>query len=151
MSLIDELDVLVDDRSTEFEAFEPALYVNQYCFNGVFGERHNANYFYNKGSLTGYAILRQIIHVISCYDMINVEIHGICSDAGGGNARLFMLLTQGSKVAFGICNAVSFVWKGRKIWIFVCSTHNLKAARNSLFRSQMGGTRNCMLGDVPFG
>ena len=30
MSLIDELDVLVDDRSTESEAFEPALHVNQY-------------------------------------------------------------------------------------------------------------------------
>jgi hypothetical protein len=101
MSLIDELDVLVDDRSTEFEAFEPALYVNQYRFRGVFGERHNANYFYNKGSLTGDAILRQMIHVISCYDMINVEIHGICSDAGGGNARLFTLLTRGSKVASG--------------------------------------------------
>jgi hypothetical protein len=115
MSLIDELDVLVNDCSTELEAFEPALYVNQYRFRGIFGKSHNANYFSNKGSLTGDAILRQIIHVISCYDMINVEIHGICSDVGGGNARLFTLLTQGSNVASGNDKAVSFFWKDRNI------------------------------------
>ena len=59
---------------------------------------------------------------------------------------MYMLLTQGTKVSSGSDNAVS-----RKVWIFLCSTHNLKAARNSLFRSQIGGTRNCMIGDVPFG
>jgi hypothetical protein len=91
------------------------------------------------------------LHYVACYDMINVEIHGICSDAGGGNARLFTLLTQGSKVASGNDSADSFVWQGRTIWIFFCSTHNLKAAPNSLFRSQMGGTSNFMIGDVPFG
>ena len=64
-------------------------------------------------------ILRQIIHVISCYNLINVEIHGICSDAGGGNARLYTLFTQGTKVSSGSDHAVS-----RKVWVFLCSTHN---------------------------
>jgi hypothetical protein len=54
MSLIDKLDVLVGEDSTQLEEFEPALYVNQPHFCG---KCHNSNYFYNKGSLTGDAIL----------------------------------------------------------------------------------------------
>ena len=53
---------------------------------------HNADFFFNDGSLDGNELIRQMIQVVLSYEFIGVKIFGIVSDTGGGNSKMFRLL-----------------------------------------------------------
>jgi hypothetical protein len=93
-----------EKRSTiEMRDHEAAIYVNQFRLRTTRkltdkAFKHNAEFFYNTGSLDADELLRQFMHVITCYEMIGVWILGNCMDAGGGNAGLCTLLRGGIDV-----------------------------------------------------
>jgi hypothetical protein len=56
-------------------------------------------------------LLRQLMHVIICYESIGIRIYGLVMDAGGNNARLAKLLRPGERLgeaAWLASNSVKF-------------------------------------------
>ena len=74
------------------ESYVPAVYVNQWRFRSVHGVLHNAEFFFNDGSLDGDELLDQLTHVLLSYELVGAKVLGIVSDAGGNNAGLIKLL-----------------------------------------------------------
>jgi hypothetical protein len=73
---------------------EHATYANQWRFRSVYGVVHNSEFFFNSGSLSGDEILRQWMHVTTCYETIGCKLYGICGDAGGSNASFLKLIRE---------------------------------------------------------
>ena len=101
-------------------------------------------------------LIRQFIEVVISYENIGVKIIGIVSDGGGGNTEFFRMLCDNLPVethwpgkASIIC--LNPVDKSRYIYFISCSTHGLKAVRNSLFRSQLKLSRSLQLTVIDFG
>ena len=149
MSLTDSIRDMIQDEEKENdekmfqEKYAPAIYVNQWCFRSTYNVIHNAEFFFNTGSLDGNDMLHQLIHVmILSYELIGVQILGLVSDAGGINAGLIRLLRSGqrSKHNQPETNAALASFSNpfdpsRRIAIWLCSTHNLKSIRNQLLAS----------------
>ena len=127
----------------EDDSYESVSYVNQFCLRTTTGKRHNAEYFFNTGSLTGDDLIAQIMHVISCYEAVGVKIFGLILDAGGGNKSLYRLLTKRTidKNKVWLDNdEISFLNPfdpTRRVYITFCAVHGLKAMRNNLLNSSM--------------
>lgn len=102
LTIDDDLQQLFRDDNIEAARMdsveEPAVYVNQFRFRSIKNTIHNSEFFFNNGALTGDELLEQILHVITCYEMVGCRIHGILSDAGGVNARAFKLLRDSAKI-----------------------------------------------------
>ena len=132
------------------------MYAKQWRFRSTNNLVHNADFFFNNGSLDGNELIRQMIQVVVSYEFIGVKIFGIVSDAGGGNTKMFKLL-QGHNVVKGPwpdAKCLSFVNpadKDRSIYMWSCGTHNFKALRNNLYRSQLVKAKSLMNYGVPFG
>ena len=71
-----------------------SVYANQWRFCSTKGIVHNADFYYNKGSLDGNELIRQYIDVVSCYELIGIKIYGMVSDGGGGNTKFFKLISE---------------------------------------------------------
>jgi hypothetical protein len=138
---------MIQDEEKEFdemfqEKYAPAIYVNQWHFRSTYNVCHNAEFFFNTGSLDGNDMLHQLIHVILSYELIGVKILGLVSDAGGNNAGLIRLLRSGQRFSNNHpeTNAALMSFSNpfdpsRRIAIWLCSTHNLKSIRNQLLAS----------------
>ena len=148
MSLTDSIRDMIQDEENEHdeifqEKYAPAIYVNQWRFQSTYNVIHNAEFFFNTGSLDGNDMLQhQLIHVILSYELIGVQILGLVSNAGGNNAGLIRLLQSGqqSKNNQPETNAALASFSNpfdpsRRIAIWLCSTHNLKSMRNQLMAS----------------
>jgi hypothetical protein len=93
LSLAVELEHLVE-RENLFDANEEeagknytdATDVNSFRLKTSNDFSHNREYFYNNGSLKADEILGQLLWVITCYKIDDVQIHGTNMDAGGNNA-----------------------------------------------------------------
>ena len=125
----------------------PAVYANQWRFRSIHNKTHNAEFFFNSGSITKDELLRQFMHVVTCYEMSGVKVMGIVPDAGGPNSGLLKLLRKDEKVEGNWPNTaclslVNHMCLERCISTWHCSTHGAKAMRNSLYRSQESGTKN---------
>ena len=85
--------------------------------------------------------------MVLSYEFIGVKIFGIVSDAGGGDTKMFKLL-QGHNVVKGPwpdAKCLSFANptdKYRSIYMWSCGTHNFKALRNNIHRSQLTKTKS---------
>jgi hypothetical protein len=124
----------------------PAVYANQWRFRSIHNKTHNAEFFFNSGSITKDELLRQFMHVVTCYEMSGVKVMGIVPDAGGPNSGLLKLLRKDEKVegnwpSTACLSLVNHMSLERRISIWHCSTHGAKAMRNSLYRSQESGTK----------
>ena len=64
-----------------------AVYVNQWRFRSTKSITHNADFYFNKGSLDGNELVRQFIDIVTSYEMIGIKIYGMVSDGGGGNTN----------------------------------------------------------------
>jgi len=115
--------------------------VNQWRFHSIKGVIHNAEYFFNSGCLTGDELLRQFVHVVSCYEAIGVQILGCVSDAGGQNSRLFNYLhcfrpiNEGSWLSDATILVQNPAVPSRNIAVWFCATHQLKNMRNALLNT----------------
>ena len=51
-------------------------------------------YFSSAKVCNGQQLLSQFLNVVQRCEEVNIRIHGLCSDAGGGNAQLIRILRQ---------------------------------------------------------
>jgi hypothetical protein len=135
-----------EESPTSDRTKQPVVYANQWRFRSVFNKTHNSEFFFNSGSLSSSELLRQLNHVVTCYELSGVKILGLVLDAGEPNAGLLKLLRNGERVegswpSESCLFSVNPMDPDRRIYHFHCSTHNQKSMRNSLHRSQVGGTR----------
>jgi hypothetical protein len=148
ISLRDEFAGLLESpEKKEEETKSLAVYANQWRFRSLYNKTHDAEFFFNSGCLNSDELLRQCLHAVTCYEMSGVEILGLVSDAGGPNSGLLKLLRHGESIesnwpsekCVSVANHVNL---DRTVSVWHCSAHNMKAMRNSLHRSQPGGTRD---------
>ena len=97
-----------------------------------------------------------MLQVVLSYEFIGVKIFGIVSDAGGRNTKMFKLL-QGHheiKGPWPSAECLSFanpVDLNRSIYIWSCGTHNFKALRNNIWKSQLSKSKSFLKCGTPFG
>ena len=120
---------------------EPAKYVNQWRYRAVNGRTFNCEFWFNGGSLDGNTLLEQFIQVVLHCELVGARVLGFVCDAGGGNARLMKLLRgnvnvpEGAWLPEAMIRTVNPYDPTRYIYLFHCSTHDLKAMRNQLYTS----------------
>ena len=154
LSLAIELEHLIErenqfDDATEEEASEnyaDATHVNSFRLKTSNDFSHNGEYFYNDGSLKGDDILGQILWVITCYEIVDVQIHGTNMDAGGNNTGAINALRHNNDLPDGWLSEeyVSFkspISPDRWIWLMLCNVHNFKNYRTALHSSKPDGKR----------
>jgi hypothetical protein len=73
---------------------EHAVHANQWRFRSCYGVVHNSEFFFNTGSMGGDDLVRQWMHVHTCYEIIGCKIYGLCGDAGGSNASFFKMIRR---------------------------------------------------------
>ena len=151
--------VLSDKYIQKMNESKHATHVNQWRFRSTFNQVYNLEFYYNDGSLSGTDILRQLVHVTTMLSAIDVNVLGVTLDAGGSNAGFVKYLLDGIKTnTDGWLDKVSFINVASPfmgpIFIWYCSTHNMKSMRNQL--KTCSGTekaaRNVLdVDDIPFG
>jgi hypothetical protein len=135
--------------------YEPITYVNLFRIRNVFNRAMNGEFFFNTGSFTGDDMLAQIIHVISCLELVGFTVKGTCMDAGGTNASLLKALMH-QLIDGRWVDSETYVFNNpvdpsRTIAFIFCAVHGLKAFRNTLLRSVPEGSRNLKLGNSSLG
>ena len=85
-------------------------------------------------------MIRQLLHILMCLSLVHINITSIVFDAGGNNRRLHQLLMHGkTQVENGRLERISFpkmfLGAGHPIFVWYCSTRNLKSCRNQLLTS----------------
>lgn len=108
-------------------------YVNQFMFRSAEagGPTFPVSYFFDKSPVSGAVMMQQLVSVIRGCELCSFHIHGICCDAGGGNASLFALAraagpTKRSDEALLPDDFVSMMhplFPNQRIWLFHCATH----------------------------
>ena len=134
------------NKWTEKPSNKISVYANQWRFRSTHNLVYTADFFYNNGSLDGNELIRQMMQIVLSYEFIGVKIFGIISDTGGGNTKMFKLLESHNivKGPWPDTKCLSFensIDKDRNIYIWSCGTHNFKALRNSIHRSQLTKTK----------
>ena len=143
-----------DDKKVDGKQL--SVYANQWRFRSTRGITHNSNFYFNKGSLDSNEITKQSIDVLSSYELMGIQIHGIVSDGGGGNEKFFRSIVENSTPVedWSSNKNISFINPidvSRRIYVWSCGTHSLKAVRNNLYRSQPNLARNLRNKKVYFG
>ena len=116
-------------------------------------------FFFNDGTLSGATLANQFLWVTIGCETIGCEVLAVALDAGGCNARFveeffheLKKLTYESWMEEDDCCIVNPWDLKRKIFVWFCITHLMKAFRNQLYASQPGGSRGFQdKDDVPFG
>ena len=133
------------------------VYANQWRFRSTRGIVHSASFYFNPGTLHGEQIASQFfMDVLTLYEAIGVCIVGIVSDAGGGNESFMSKIVDHFNLEVKVLDSFTVNFQhpfdsNRRIFVWLCSTHSLKAARNNVYRSQENKTRQLKLHGVYFG
>eukprot|EP00984_Skeletonema_dohrnii_P030078 scaffold21210_cov78-Skeletonema_dohrnii-CCMP3373.AAC.1 len=138
--------VLSEDGHT----VEAAKYVNQWQFVAITdgGVEHILlEHFFNDGSLTAKTLNKQLRHVLLLCESIGLRVSGLCFDAGGNNSKLLSDLHGGKRIGQSAwlrdeeCYIEHPHYPTRRIYIWFCSTHVLKAMRNQFLSSRQKGPK----------
>jgi len=127
--------------------------VNQWHFRSIKGVIHNAEYFFNSGSLTGNELMHQFMHVVSCYKAIGVQILGCICDAGGQNSQLFNYLQcltpldDNSWLSNDCVLVKNPAIPSQKIAVWFCATHQLKNMCNALLNASSKTSKHMFVND----
>ena len=126
----------------------PATYVNQWRYRSINGRSFNCEFWCNSGSLSGNALLEQFNRVVMSCEAVGCMVLGFVCDAGGSNARMMKLLRgnkplpEGSWLEPVMVRTKNPYDPNRYIYLFHCSTHDMKAMRNAFYASwTKGGAR----------
>ncbi|KAL7524394.1 hypothetical protein ACHAWF_004194 [Thalassiosira exigua] len=114
---------LLDDDMPS--AYKPATYVNQWRYRSSNGRTYNCEFWYDAGKLDGDTLLDQFIQVVMRCEIVGSRVLGFVCDAGGKGGWL-------PSEAVRTANPYD---PSRYIYLYHCSTHDLKATRNALFTS----------------
>ena len=52
------------------------------------------NFYVNTGSLDSNEVTKQFIDVLTSYELMGIQIHGIISDGSGGNEKFFRSIIE---------------------------------------------------------
>ena len=116
---------------------KPATQVCQWRARAVDGSSFNCEFWYNSGSLNGDELYEQFVQVVMRSETVGFWVLGLVCDAGGPNTRLFKLLRgntdlpEGGWLPIEMVTTVNPADTSREIYMFHCSTHYLKATRNT--------------------
>lgn len=118
-----------------------SVYANQWRFCSTRGITHNSDFYFNKWLLNSNEITKQFIDVISSYEQLGIQIHGIVIGDWGGNDKVFhSIVEKSTPVEYWTSNQnISFtnsINTAQRICVWSCGTHSLKAMRKYLYRSQ---------------
>jgi hypothetical protein len=138
--------------SEEGNVIKPAEYVNQWMYTSFTGgklDRWMCSHFFNDGSLTGTTLHNQFNYVVWCCESIGSRVYGVCLDAGGNNRKfawLLRMLKKISETTYWVDDECCYgpnIWDpSRRLYVWFCNTHGLKAMRNQLLASKPGGSKN---------
>ena len=130
---------------------EPAKKMNQWLIVsfGVTGmDTWVGPFYFNDGNLSEATISNQFLFVVTGLESIGCQVLGVLMDAGGCNARFveeffpsLKKMGYGSWLEVEDCCCTNFWSLNRKIFVWFCITHLMKAFRNTLEGSQPGGPR----------
>ncbi|KAL9184884.1 hypothetical protein ACHAXT_002661 [Thalassiosira profunda] len=140
---------LLDDDVIE-QRDKPAVYVNQFCYRSTSGRIYNVMCFYNSGSLPANVALQQLILCIIGCETVGSRIFGFICDAGGSMQSLMRYLRDKARLPEGPWLPLSCVRfinpfdPTRWIYLYHCSTHNLKNGRGMFFQSKPLGGKNLL-------
>ena len=62
-------------------------HVNQWRFRTYKNKVRNLEFYFNEGNTSRSEILRQLLHIVMCMSLIDVNVTGVSLDAGGNNRR----------------------------------------------------------------
>ena len=120
----------------------PGIQVNQWRYPAVDGRSYNCEFWNNAGSLNVDGLLEQFKQVVMRRETVGSRVLSFVCDAGGNNARLMKLLREKIDIPevgwlpIEVVRTVNpFAPENRYIYLFHCSTHDLKAMRNALYTS----------------
>ena len=125
-----------------------ATHVNLWKYRSIHDKyTFNADYWFTDGTLNATELHGQYMTVLRYCESTNFRVHGLCTDAGGANAKLFTMLrdvgtsarTDESWLPEDFVSMVHPYGEGRKFFMWFCTTHVLKAMRNQLYTSKAGG------------
>ncbi len=139
--------------SDEGHTLEAATYVNQWQYVAITKDGIEfvlLEHFFNNGSLTAKTLSNQFRHVVFMCETVKMRVSGLCFDAGGNNSRFFIDVHGYKKVGRNAwlndedCYIVHPLDPSRRIYIWFCTTHGMKAMRNQFLSSQPSGTKAFM-------
>ena len=83
------LENILNSSTNNINGPQMAVYANQWRFRSTKGIIHNGDFYFNKGSLDRNELVKQLIDVLACYEMVGINIYGIVSDGGGSDTKIF--------------------------------------------------------------
>lgn len=133
ISVVDDT-TITDTTSADFGPGTGTVqYVNQYLFRSADKKEVATplSFFYAKGPTAGAVMLQQLLGVIRACELIQFRVHGVCADAGGGNASLFSLIrsvgptarSDSAVLPDGYVSCQHPFDPERSIWFTHCATH----------------------------
>ena len=143
--------IVTNALSKEKEDKSTAKKVNQWLFRSWSNKTFLCEFWFNNGNLDGKGMLVQFEQVLRHCEMKDFRVHGVCIDAGGSNHGFFSLLRSrsiaGDHRTMYDDEHVSMIHpldSSRKIFLWYCMTHIMKAVRNQHNKSLDSGTRNLL-------
>jgi hypothetical protein len=152
------LDKLVRGALTGNADKMPAVEVNQWKYRALNGNRQSfeCEFFYNDGTLTNADIRRQFLQVTCNLELINCQVLGWDADGASKNVTamraLSVLPTQ--RIPHSLewldityLSCVHPIDQWRRLFFWLCSTHQLKNVRGQLWTSRIAGKRGFVSAD----
>ena len=139
---------------------EPAVQVNLWKYRSTDNTTLDCEFFYSGGNLNNADIRKQFLHVVTCLELINCRVFGFSSDGNSVNVTAMKMLSES---ASGIPEDMEWLDEHyismvhpldptRRIYFWLCTTHQIKSMRNQLWTSREKGKRNFhSADDCPFG
>jgi hypothetical protein len=144
---------LLENITGKNEKKSLALYLNQWK---IVSETSDfscpVEFFSSAVPIKSDALVIQLLHVLLMLENTNFYVHALCSDAGTANGKLFRLLRNcelPEKMNMGLEDDMCSFWHPfsdvpRKIYIYHCMVHGLKAIHKNFEKSyeEQNGTKN---------
>jgi hypothetical protein len=140
----DDLDDIVRKAFTHTTEKKTAVEVNLWKFQSISNECMDCEFFYNAKDLSNAALRKQFMHVLANLALANCEVIGFKTDGNSLNTTAMKYLSEA-----GGRPSPDSVWLERKyvsfkhpidpekrIFLFLCTTHQLKSMRNQLKTSR---------------
>jgi hypothetical protein len=142
---------------------QPAVEVNQWKYRAINGGgvSFECEFFYNGGNLSNADLRRQFLQVTSCLELINCQVWGWVADGASKNVTAMKIISEMNGatlvpaegwVAEEYISLIHPIDPTRRLFLWLCSTHQLKSIRNQLWTSRNSGKRSFVSADgYPFG
>jgi hypothetical protein len=142
------------------EVQKPATEVNLWKYRSMENVIVDCEFFYSGGDMTNADVCKQFLNVLTCLELIQCRVFGLSTDGNSVNVRAMKIL---SDTDMEIPNDQEWLDEryvsmkhpldhSRRIFFWLCSTHQIKSMRNQLWTSRNNGKCHFLSPDgFPFG